>query len=66
MDLLIRGKISEAVKAHFVIPFEPVMHPSFRLHEICYRLIDALLAHADHVHGKNPSPHPGIFFALVQ
>ena len=39
------------------------MRPSFRLHEICCRLTDALLAHADHIHGKNPSPYLGILFA---
>ena len=41
------------------------MHPSFRLHEICCRLIDSLLAHTGHVHGKNPNPYPGILFAPV-
>ena len=41
------------------------MHPSFRLHEICCRLAYALLAHADHMHGKNPSPYSGIFFAPI-
>ena len=58
-------EIPEAVQAFFAIPLEPVVHPSFRLHEICYRLINALLAHTDHVHGKNPSPYSGILFFPV-
>ena len=39
------------------------MRPSFRLHEICCCLTDALLAHPGHIHGKNSSPHHGILFA---
>ena len=58
-------KNSESIKAPFIIPFEPVVHQSFRLHETCCRLTDALLAHANHVHGKDSNQHPGIFFAPV-
>ena len=59
-------EIPEAVQAFFAIPLEPAVHPSFRLHEICYRLINVLLAHTNHVYGKNPSPYSGILFSPVR
>ena len=58
-------EIPEVVQASFVIPFQPVVYPSYRLYEYVGSIICARLTHVYHAYRKHPCAHPVIFFLPV-